>query len=92
MACDGNGRNVPEGETDLTGVMASAYRNADGGYVVVAINYSSESRNFDFQVPDKSISGWKLYRTSDAEGEDLAPVDTFDGMLSPRSITTFVSF
>ncbi len=92
MACDGNGRNVPEGETDLTGVMVSAYRNADGGYVVVAINYSSESRNFDFQVPDKSISGWKLYRTSDAEGEDLAPVDTFDGMLSPRSITTFVSF
>lgn len=91
-ARDEDGGYVPEGETDLTGMMVSAYRNADGKYVIVAINYASETKDFIFRVADKGISGWRMYRTSDAENENLAPVEDTDGTLPPRSVTTFVSF
>lgn len=82
---------VPEGETDVDGVMCSAYRNADGKYVVVAINYSAEEKLFNFSLSDYNASSWKIYRTSDVEGEDLKPVSKFDNMLTPRSVITFVS-
>lgn len=89
-AYDGDNRFVPEGATDLKGVMCSAYRNADGSYVVVAINYASEEKTLGLKVLDKGVKEWKAYRTSDVEGEDLAPVPVTD-KLSPRSVTTFVS-
>ena len=73
-----------EGPEDPYGLMASAYRNQDGTWVVVAINYSQREQPF-------SVAGhWRAYRTSDAEGETLRPVPVAP-QLPPRSITTFVS-
>ena len=73
-----------EGPEDPYGLMASAYRNQDGTWVVVAINYSQREQPF-------SVAGhWRAYRTSDAEGETLRPVPVAP-LLPPRSITTFVS-
>ena len=71
--------------------MCSAYRNADGKYVVVVINYSAENKSFNFGLSGGNVSSWKIYRTSDVEGEDLKPVCKFDDILTPRSVTTFVS-
>jgi hypothetical protein len=65
--------------------MVSAYRNVDGTWVVVAINYSENQQPF-------SIAGqWRCYRTSDVEGETLRPVSV-SSTLPPRSITTLVSY
>lgn len=89
-ALDNDDKTVKDGETEPYGVMTSAYRNADGSWVVVAINYSEAVRPFALT----GISGeWKMYRTSDAEGESLKPVgNTSNGKttLEPKSITTFV--
>ena len=73
-----------EGPEDPYGLMVSAYRNQDGTWVVVAINYSQREQPF-------SVAGhWRAYRTSAAEGETLRPVPVAP-QLPPRSITTFVS-
>lgn len=74
---------------DPYGVMLSAYRNADGSWVVVAINYSNSPQPVTLQ-PERL---WQQYRTSDADGETLKPIGTTDGhtTLAPRSVTTFVS-
>lgn len=88
-ALDSDGRAVPDGETQPYGVMASAYRNADGSWVVVAINYGEARRSFTIG----GVEGlWRMYRTSDTEGESLKPVGTTEGatVLPPRSVTTFV--
>lgn len=90
-ACDGENNIIPEGATDVNGVMCSAYRNTDGKYVVVAINYSAEDKPFSFRLSDGKISSWKIYRTSDVEGENLKPVSSFRNILLSRSVTTFVS-
>ena len=90
-AYDEKNKVIPEGATDVNGVMCSAYRNADGKYVVVVINYSAENKSFNFGLSDGNVSSWKIYRTSDVEGEDLKPVCKFDDILTPRSVTTFVS-
>jgi len=77
-------------DTDPNGVMLSAYRNVDGSVVVVAINYSNESRAFSLKF-DKSLKvekkKMKAYRTSDVEGENLKPVKV-GKTLPPRSVTT----
>ena len=77
------------------GVMASAYRNTDGRWVCVAINYSDVSQPFTLALSEAAGNGlqWQQYRTSDAEGETLKPVGMTDGHteLAARSITTFVS-
>ena len=75
------------------GVMCSAYRNADGRWVVVAINYSEEARPFTLRLSDNASKKWQMYRTSDVEGETLKPVGVTDRQttLPSRSITTFVS-
>lgn len=90
-ACDGENNIIPEGATVVNGVMCSAYRNTDGKYVVVAINYSAEDKPFSFRLSDGKISSWKIYRTSDVEGENLKPVSSFRNILLSRSVTTFVS-
>lgn len=84
---------IPE---DPYGVMASAYRNTDGSWVCVAINYSPDEQPFtlhlsDIPAPADTIR-WNLYRTSDVPGETLKPVGTTGSSttLPPRSITTFV--
>lgn len=91
-ALDEQGDKVPEGYNDVDGVMASAFRNTDGHWVVVAINYATDMRPFNFSVRGKQLE-WLAYRTSDISAESLAPVGTTSGncTLPPRSITTFVS-
>ncbi len=85
---------VPEGDTDPTGIMCSAYRNKDGHWVVVAINYSKEEKKLDLRLDNGKDPKWQIYRTSDKEGENLSAVGLLTGKfvsLSPRSITSFVS-
>lgn len=88
-----DGADVPEGYNDPYGVMCSAYHNADGHLVIVAINYSEDQKPVSFQTSDGKAHTWQLYRTSDVSAESLAPVGTCSGstVLAPRSITTFVS-
>lgn len=89
-AIDSDGHAVKDGETQPYGVMASAYRNADGRWVMVAINYGEASRGFTIGGVDGQ---WRMYRTSDAEGESLKPVGTTTNgkaTLPPKSVTTFV--
>lgn len=92
-AFDASGAEVREGFNDIHGVMCSAYKNNDGKWVVVAINYAAVSKPFNFSVNGKSKARWRAYRTSDVSAESLAPVGRTDGhaVLAPRSVTTFVS-
>jgi O-glycosyl hydrolase len=92
-AADQTGTVLPEGYNDPTGVMCSAYRNEDGRWVVVAINYSEELKPVNFRLDAGAASRWQMYRTSDISAESLAPVGECQGetSLAPRSITTFVS-
>jgi hypothetical protein len=89
-ALDASGNVLPDGETQPYSVMVSAYKNRDGSWVVVAINYSESFRNFVLQAPLQGL--WQMYRTSDVEGETLKPVGIMNGTtrLQPKSITTFV--
>ena len=77
---------------DPYGVMCSAYRNTDGQWVAVVINYSQSEQDFSLRLSDTSVGQWQMYRTSDVEGETLKPVGQTQGQVSlpPRSITTFV--
>lgn len=89
------GSNVADADdscTDPKGVMCSAYRNADGKWAIVAINYSEDQKPVAFAMEDGAAKKWQMYRTSDTSAESLAPVGTTDGSttLAPRSITTFV--
>ena len=79
------------GEEDPYGLMATAYRNTDGQWVVVVINYGNQPRPFILNTSDGKKCKWSAYRTSDVDGECLKPVGVVQGktMLPPRSITTF---
>lgn len=87
---DADGSLRDEGWNEPYGVMCSAYRNADGKWCIVAINYSEEPRGVEFRLSDESNVRWRLYRTSDRTGESLAPVGSSSGrcLLPPRSVTT----
>ena len=87
-----DGKLVEEGYNDPYGVMCSAYKNADGKWVIVAINYSKEVKAVDFQLDQGGRRKWQQYRTSDASAESLAPIGICDGatQLAPRSVTTFL--
>ena len=85
--------NISSGqEEDPYGLMVSAFRNKDGSWVIVAINYGQKEKVFSFAV-GKQKNKWQPYRTSDEEGETLKPLAPCKGStkLPPRSITTFVS-
>lgn len=45
-AFDKAGELMPEGDTDQQGLMCTAYRNEDGTYVMVVINYAEEGKEF----------------------------------------------
>ena len=84
-----------EGPEDPYGLMVSAYRNTDGSWAVVAINYSEKEQPFSLQLSPSAAhpaSGTpqqlRAYRTSDVDGETLRPVPVTSA-LPPRSITTF---
>lgn len=78
------GALIPDGDTDQQGLMCSAYKNVDGTYVMVVINYANEEKVENVQ--------WQIYRTSDKEGEDLLPVGTVKSgktvQIPARSIVT----
>ena len=84
-------RVLPDGATDPSGVMVSAYRNVDGRWVVVAINYAQGLRPIQLKVGGRVLH-WNCYRTSDTQGENLKPVGeiTASAVLEPLSVTTFV--
>lgn len=87
-----DGSVVAGGDTDAYGVMCSAYRNTDGSWVVVAINYADTARPFGIALGGRKAASWAMYRTSDISAESLAPIGTTLGRteLAPRSVTTFV--
>ena len=87
-----DGKKVEDGCTDPTGVMISAYQNQDGKWVIVAINYSEETRQIAIGLDNQEKKNWQMYRTSDVSAESLAPVGVCGetAQLAPRSITTFV--
>ena len=80
------------GPDDPYGLMVTAYRNNDGRWVCVAINYGNSQQEFTLKLSDGRQRRWHTYRTSDTEGENLKPAGENDGRmkLSARSITTFV--
>lgn len=87
------GADDPDSATDPYGLMLSAYRNADGSYVVVAINYGDKDEKINIDGIKAGL--WKAYRTSDEEGENLRLAynsRSLDSVSLPgRSVTTFVS-
>lgn len=87
-----DGKQVQEGYNDPKGVMCSAYKNVDGKWVIVAINYSEEIKPVNFSVEGENGISWNLYRTSDISTENISLVGMSDGytQLAPRSVTTFV--
>lgn len=99
VATDDKGQVIPEGDTDVTGLMCSAYQNADGKEVLVVINYATEDKAFTFGqngAANGSVTKeWKIYRTSDKEGENLLPTGkTKPGIpvsIPARSIITLVT-
>ena len=72
--------------------MCSAYRNRDGSWVVVAINYSESPLPFTCSLSGEEPFTWQMYRTSDVSAESLLPVGTCENttVLAPRSVTTFI--
>lgn len=69
---DESGNPVSDSATDPYGLMLSAYRNANGSIVLVAINYSDAARTFCVDLPSVGHKFTKLYQTSDAEYDNLS--------------------
>lgn len=92
---DKNGQVIPEGDTDQKGLMCTAYRNTNGQWVIVVINYAEQEQNFTFNVGDSKVKSWQGYRTSDIAGEDLLPIHKLKkgqlAVIPARSVITFIS-
>ena len=71
---DKEGKAIRDGDTDQQGLMCSAYRNTDGQWAMVVINYADREQEFTVDVNDPKVKSWQGYRTSDVAGEDLLPV------------------
>lgn len=73
--------NYCDAATDPVGLMVSAYRNAGGQLVVVAINYAQKAKNMKLILKGamqkgQDVKRWKMYRTSDNNDEHITPVGT----------------
>lgn len=94
-ASDEAGQVVPEGDTDNQGLMCTAYRNADGSWAVVFINYAREDKPVTFHVDDRKVKDWYPYLTAEGEGLDLKPQKKVRNgkstVIPARSLVTFVS-
>ena len=92
---DKEGKAIRDGDTDQQGLMCSAYRNTDGQWAMVVINYADREQEFTVDVNDPKVKSWQGYRTSDVAGEDLLPVGKLKNkkvaVIPARSVTTFVS-
>ena len=93
-ATDASGHTVEEGDTDNQGIMCTAYRNADGSWVMVVLNYAPEDRNITFHVDDRKVRQWQPYLTAEGEGNDLRPLGKVrngkPAVIPARSLVTFV--
>ena len=67
---DKEGKAIRDGDTDQQGLMCSAYRNIDGQWAMVVINYADREQEFTVDVNDPKVKSWQGYRTSDVAGED----------------------
>lgn len=87
------GEDLPQGDTDPTGLMCTAYQNTDDKLAVVVINYSELPYTIALNPSGIEEASWMQYRTSDVEGEDLLPAGTVEGTapatIPARSIVTF---
>mgnify|MGYP002853162136 CR=1 FL=1 len=84
--------DVKGNDGDPYGVMASAYRNADGSLAIVVINYTNKEQDIQIGGIAKG-KNLKVYRTSDTDDENLKLIGTANSdkiTLSPHSVTTFV--
>ena len=94
-AFDNTGKPIHEGDTDQKGLMCSAYKNVDGTYVVVLINYANEDKSFSVGKTIGKKVKWRVYRTSDREGENLKPIEKVKGdqvsRIPARSVITLLS-
>ena len=94
-AYDAAGRFITEGETDPDGLMCTAYRNADGTWAIVMLNYGVTEREITLNVKDKKVKKWQPYLTGEGEEQNLLPVQTVTNgertMIPARSAVTFVS-
>lgn len=92
VAKDANGKEIPDGDSDPQGLMLTAYENNDGKYVVVVINYAETPHTLSLRLTGNDNTIWTQYRTSDVEGEDLAPIGNVNGnsliTIPKRSIVT----
>ena len=95
-AFDQTGALIPDGDTDQQGLMCSAYKNVDGTYVMVVINYAIEEKEFSIDKEKVGNAQWQVYRTSDKEGENLLPVEKVKSgktvQIPARSIITLQSY
>lgn len=94
-ATDDAGRTIAEGDTDPTGLMCTAYRNADGSWAVVVLNYAETGREITLHVKDRKVKKWQPYLTTEGEGNNLLPTELVDNggkaVVPARSAVTFVS-
>lgn len=75
--------------------MCTAYRNADGSWAVVFINYAREDKPVTFHVDDRKVKDWYPYLTAEGEGLNLKPQKKVRNgkstVIPARSLVTFVS-
>lgn len=94
-AFDKEGVTLPEGDTDQQGLMCTAYKNVDGAYVMVIINYAEQEKDFSISGDKLEDMKWQVYRTSDKDEENLLPVGTVESgktiLIPARSVVTLLS-
>ena len=56
--------------------MCTAYRNADGTWAIVMLNYGVTEREITLNVKDKKVKKWQPYLTGEGEEQNLLPVIT----------------
>ena len=93
-ATDERGNEVTEGDTDCSGLMCTAYRNADGTWVMVVVNYAREDKDMTFRVDDRNAKNWQPYLTSEQPEANLLPLKRLRNgqktVIPARSVVTFV--
>lgn len=84
------------GDTNPVGLMVTAFRNPDGRWTTVVINYADEEKTLRLAFTGStSVNRWQEYRTSALNDEHISPIATFSGndtcRILPRCIVTFIS-
>ena len=90
---DESGHTVSDSVTDPYGLMLSAYRNANGSIVLVAINYSDNEKTFRLKLPSGVSRLSKSYMTSAPKNNNLSltKVDqTGEYAIPAKAIITFI--